>query len=44
MHRSKAYFKRTRRGKILHVVGDHYLRDDIGCGTLAGKELTAQVR
>ncbi|KAG5180708.1 hypothetical protein JKP88DRAFT_349459 [Tribonema minus] len=42
MHRNKAFFKRTRRGKVLHIVNDHYLRDDIACGTLAGKELTAQ--
>eukprot|EP00611_Tribonema_gayanum_P002124 TRINITY_DN1155_c0_g3_i2.p1 TRINITY_DN1155_c0_g3~~TRINITY_DN1155_c0_g3_i2.p1 ORF type:complete len:1007 (+),score=329.82 TRINITY_DN1155_c0_g3_i2:263-3283(+) len=41
MHRNKAFFKRTRRGKVLHIVNDHYLRDDIACGTLAGKELTA---
>lgn len=42
MHRNKSFFKRTRRGKILHIVEDHYLRDDIGCGTVAGKPITSQ--
>ncbi|CAN0543899.1 unnamed protein product, partial [Ectocarpus sp. 8 AP-2014] len=36
MHRNRAFFKKTRKGKILRVVSDHYLRDDIGCGSLAG--------
>lgn len=40
MHRSKAFFKKTRKGKILRVVSDHYLRDDIGCGSLAGKPVS----
>lgn len=40
MHRSKAFFKKTRRGKIHRVVSDHYLRDDIGCGSLAGKPVS----
>lgn len=40
MHRSKAFFKKTRKGKILRVVADHYLRDDIGCGSLAGKPVS----
>ncbi|CAM9455950.1 unnamed protein product [Phaeothamnion confervicola] len=39
MQHGKAYFKRTRRGKVLRIVEDHYLRDDLGCGTLAGKQL-----
>ena len=40
MHRSKAFFKKTRKGKILRVVSDHYLRDDIGCGSIAGKPVS----
>lgn len=40
MHRSKAFFKKTRRGKIHRIVSDHYLRDDIGCGSLAGKPVS----
>lgn len=40
MHRSKAFFKKTRKGKILRVVSDHYLRDDIGCGSLAGRPVS----
>lgn len=40
MHRSRAFFKKTRKGKILRVVSDHYLRDDIECGSLAGKTVS----
>lgn len=40
MHRNKSFFKKTRKGKILRVVADHYLRDDIGCGSLAGKPVS----
>lgn len=40
MHRNRAFFKKTRKGKILRVVSDHYLRDDIGCGSLAGKPVS----
>ncbi|CAM9803551.1 unnamed protein product [Scytosiphon promiscuus] len=40
MHRSRAFFKKTRKGKILRVVSDHYLRDDIGCGSLSGKPVS----
>eukprot|EP00903_Cladosiphon_okamuranus_P016114 g14871.t1 len=41
MHRSRAFFKKTRKGKILRVVSDHYLRDDIGCGSLAGNPVSS---
>ncbi|CAM9495162.1 unnamed protein product [Ectocarpus sp. 12 AP-2014] len=40
MHRNRAFFKKTRKGKILRVVSDHYLRDDIGCGSLSGKPVS----
>ncbi|CAM9533622.1 unnamed protein product [Discosporangium mesarthrocarpum] len=40
MHRNTITFKKTRKGKVIRVVGDHYLRDDIGCGALAGKPIT----
>ncbi|CAM9215017.1 unnamed protein product [Hapterophycus canaliculatus] len=40
MHRSRAFFKKTRKGKILRVVSDHYLRDDIGCGSLSGNPVS----
>ncbi|CAM9386877.1 unnamed protein product [Ectocarpus sp. 13 AM-2016] len=40
MHRNRAFFKKTRKGKILRVVSDHYLRDDIGCGSLAGNPVS----
>ncbi|CAM9455731.1 unnamed protein product [Pylaiella littoralis] len=40
MHRSRAFFKKTRKGKILRVVSDHYLRDDIGCGSLVGNPVS----
>eukprot|EP00752_Nemacystus_decipiens_P011314 g10054.t1 len=42
MHRSRAFFKKTRKGKILRVVSDHYLRDDIGCGSLAGNPVSSE--
>ena len=30
----KTFLKKTRRGKVIKVVREHYLRDDIGCGIL----------
>lgn len=33
MLQSKAFTKKTRHGKVLKVVREHYLRDDIPCGT-----------
>ncbi|ELU08883.1 hypothetical protein CAPTEDRAFT_225692 [Capitella teleta] len=33
MLRSKVFMKKTKRGKILKIVREHYLRDDIWCGT-----------
>jgi len=42
MLRSRTYFKRTRRGKVLRVVEEHYLRDDIGVGSIHGQTLTSQ--
>ncbi|GAB5030333.1 exosome complex exonuclease [Nannochloropsis oceanica] len=36
MIRSKAFFKRTRRGKVMRILEEHYLRDDVGLGTLHG--------
>ena len=32
MLRSKAFVKVTKRGNVVQVVKEHYLRDDIGCG------------
>eukprot|EP00242_Pyramimonas_sp_CCMP2087_P000596 CAMPEP_0198233138 /NCGR_PEP_ID=MMETSP1445-20131203/116087_1 /TAXON_ID=36898 /ORGANISM="Pyramimonas sp., Strain CCMP2087" /LENGTH=328 /DNA_ID=CAMNT_0043913827 /DNA_START=141 /DNA_END=1123 /DNA_ORIENTATION=- len=32
MLRSKAYVRKTRRGKVLKIVREHYLRTDIWCG------------
>ncbi|GBG24612.1 Exosome complex exonuclease DIS3 [Hondaea fermentalgiana] len=32
-----AYYRRTRRGRVQHVVRERYLRDDVGFGTLAGR-------
>jgi len=32
------FFRKTRRGKILKVVREHYLRDDLPCGSLAVEE------
>ncbi|XP_013782762.1 exosome complex exonuclease RRP44-like [Limulus polyphemus] len=30
---SKTFLKKTRRGSVLKVVREHYLRDDIWCGS-----------
>ena len=30
----KTFLKKTRRGKVIKVVREHYLRDDIGCGII----------
>ncbi|XP_065222316.1 exosome complex exonuclease RRP44 [Planococcus citri] len=32
---SKIFLKKTKRGNILKIVREHYLRDDIGCGSFA---------
>lgn len=29
----KIFMKKTRRGNILKIVREHYLRDDISCGS-----------
>jgi exosome complex exonuclease DIS3/RRP44 len=29
----KGIVKKTRQGKILKIIREHYLRDDIGCGS-----------
>jgi exosome complex exonuclease DIS3/RRP44 len=33
MLKLKTFLKKTRRGKVLKIVREHYLRDDIGCGS-----------
>ena len=30
----KTFLKKTRRGKVIKVVREHYLRDDLGCGII----------
>ena len=30
---TRTFLKKTRRGKVLKVVREHYLRDDIYCGS-----------
>ncbi len=35
MLKLKTFIKKTRRGKVLKVVREHYLRDDLGCGVPA---------
>ena len=32
MLKSKAYVKKTRKGAVMKVVREHYLREDIWCG------------
>ncbi|KAI5066926.1 hypothetical protein GOP47_0017454 [Adiantum capillus-veneris] len=34
MLQSKAFMKKTKRGQVVKVVREHYLRDDISCGAL----------
>ncbi len=33
MLKSKVYMKKTKKGRILKIVREHYLRDDIWCGS-----------
>ena len=35
----KSFYKRTRKGQIVRLVHDKYLRNDIDCGYLFGKPL-----
>ncbi|KAI7900875.1 uncharacterized protein BX663DRAFT_515563 [Cokeromyces recurvatus] len=35
MLRSKSFVKRTRKGNVVKVVKEHYLRDDIPCSSIA---------
>ena len=32
MLKHKTFLKKTRRGKVVKIVREHYLRDDIPCG------------
>jgi exosome complex exonuclease DIS3/RRP44 len=32
MLRSKSFVKKTRKGSVVKVVREHYLRDDVWCG------------
>lgn len=36
MIRKRAFYRRTRRGKVLRVMEEAYLRDDLGCGSIRG--------
>jgi exosome complex exonuclease DIS3/RRP44 len=38
MQRQTSFIRKTRKGKVLKMVREHYLRDDIGCGHRACKE------
>jgi exosome complex exonuclease DIS3/RRP44 len=31
-HRNNSFLKRTKKGNVLKIVQEHYLRDDISCG------------
>jgi exosome complex exonuclease DIS3/RRP44 len=35
MLRSKAFLKKTKKGTVVKIVKEHYLREDIGCGSQA---------
>ena len=32
MLKTKVFIKKTRKGGIVKIVREHYLRDDVGCG------------
>ena len=34
MLKAKTFVKKTKRGNIIKVVREHYLRDDLSCGSL----------
>lgn len=38
MLKSKVFVKKTRRGKVVKIVREHYLRDDIWCGSNGCKQ------
>jgi exosome complex exonuclease DIS3/RRP44 len=37
----KCFFKRTRKGKIISIVQERYLRTDLECGYLYGKAISS---
>lgn len=39
---TKSFFKRTRKGKVVCLVKEYYLRTDIECGYLFGSHVTTQ--
>jgi hypothetical protein len=41
-HQHKAFFKRTRKGKVIRVFQEKYLRDDVNYGHLLGQEVTQE--
>ena len=45
MLKSKTFVKKTRKGGVLKIVREHYLRDDVWCGisdcTTCGDQRTA---
>lgn len=38
MLHKRTSFKKTKKGNVLRVTREHYLRDDIGCGSEACSE------
>lgn len=38
MLKSKTFVKKTRSGRVMKIVREHYLRDDIWCGSEACDE------
>tara|TARA_B110000090_G_C13176333_1_gene367475 strand:+ start:100 stop:678 length:579 start_codon:yes stop_codon:yes gene_type:complete len=37
----RAFWKRTRKGKVVRVVNERYIRDDVGCGYMLGSKVDA---
>ncbi|KAJ3012471.1 exosome catalytic subunit dis3 [Thoreauomyces humboldtii] len=42
MLKNKAYVRKTKRGQVIKVVKEHYLRDDIYCGVAGCRKCTEQ--
>ena len=42
MLRQKSFIRKTRKGHVVKVVREHYLRDDIYCGSLLCKKCGQQ--
>ena len=42
MLKSKTFMKKTRKGGVMKIVREHYLRDDVWCGVKSCTQCSAQ--